>query len=173
MEVCFLRVRHELIQKSPSVRNLPLFGHISVLNSWSELILIGLNEAADLCDVERVWILLTLKVIRQLHLLTSAFWTASMQRHRANTVHLLHIQRDHDRRDDLVADFWLIFHGADNDVYGVPSATLHSRSLVHLFLDEEASIEALRFCVIKVDRRGCKVVVELDVLRENFVCLLL
>ena len=68
-----------------------------------------------------------------------------------DTVWTLHLERDHDSRDDLVCAFGGLFHVAGNNVYGVPGATLHLIRRVHDFLHEPARVEALRICVIDVN----------------------
>ena len=68
-----------------------------------------------------------------------------------DAIRTLHLERDHDSRDDLVCAFGGLLHVAGNNVYGVPSATLHLIRRVHDFLHEPARVEALRIRVIEVD----------------------
>jgi len=94
-----------------------------------------------------------------------------MNLHLANLL-LLHLEGDHDRRDDLVADLGGILHVASNDMNCVPSSGLSLSRLIHDLLNQETGIETLRVVVVDVNR-GCReVVVQLHVSREDFVCLL-
>ena len=84
-----------------------------------------------------------------------------------------HVQGDHDRGDDFVADLRGFLHVAGNDVDGVPGAALDISSGVHLLLDEEAGIESLLVRVVEINGGDGEVVVKLDVRSEHVVCLLL
>ena len=58
-----------------------------------------------------------------------------MNLHLAARVRSIHLEGNHDRRNDLVADFGGFFHVADSDMNSVPCPTLDLIGLVHDFLD--------------------------------------
>ena len=93
--------------------------------------------------------------------------------HLANAVGLDEVKGDHDRGDDLVADFGGLLHVAGNNMDSVPSAALHLSSRVHDLLHEEAGVEAIAIRVVEVDGRREEVVIELAVGLEDIVCGLL
>ena len=74
-----------------------------------------------------------------------------MDRHFAASGGSFHLEGDHDRRDDLVADLRSFLHVADSDVDGIPSSALDLVSRVHDLLDEEAGVKALLFCIVEVN----------------------
>ena len=74
-----------------------------------------------------------------------------MDRHLAARVGSIHLERDHDRGDDLVTDLGSFLHVTDSNMDGVPSPTLDLVGLIHILLDEEAGVEALLFCIVEVN----------------------
>ena len=72
-----------------------------------------------------------------------------MDLHLAATIWSIHLERDHDRRDDFVL---ALLHVADSDMNGVPGSAFDIIGLVHDLLDKEAGIESLLlFCIVEVD----------------------
>ena len=74
-----------------------------------------------------------------------------MDRHFTASGGSIHLEGDHDRRDDLVADLGSLLHVTDSDMDGVPGSALDFIGLVHDLLDEEACVEALLFCIVEVN----------------------
>ena len=74
-----------------------------------------------------------------------------MDLHLAASVGSVHLEGDHDRRDDLVADLGSLLHVTDSDMDSVPGSALDLIGRVHDLLDEEAGVEALLFCIVEVD----------------------
>ena len=74
-----------------------------------------------------------------------------MDRHFTASGWSIHLEGDHDRRDDLVADFRSLFHVTDSDVNGIPGSALDLVGRVHDLLHEEAGVEALLICIVEVD----------------------
>ena len=74
-----------------------------------------------------------------------------MDRHFAASGGSIHLEGNHDRRNDLVADLGSLLHVTDSDVDGIPGSALDLIGLIHDLLHEEASVEALLICIIEVD----------------------
>mmetsp|Transcript_25466 Transcript_25466/g.34018 ORF Transcript_25466/g.34018 Transcript_25466/m.34018 type:complete len:158 (+) Transcript_25466:157-630(+) len=124
VEVLLLAVSHILLHQAARVRDLPLLADVVVLDGGAESIVVGLDESADLGDVEGVWVGALAEVCWQLHLLAGALRAASVNSEVADAAWLTHFERNHYRRDDFVADFGRVLHGANDDVDAVPSACL-------------------------------------------------
>ena len=159
LEAGALVVRHVLLDEAARVGDLALLVDVDVLHALPEHFLVLLDEAPDSGDVEYVRVSAISEVVRQRHLLAGALRRAAVDLHLTAGVGSEHLEGDHDRRDDLVADLGGLLHVTGDDMDGVPSAALDLVGRVHDLLHEEASVEALRVCVVEVDGRYREVVV--------------
>ena len=159
LEACPLAIRHVLVDQPTRVRDLPLLVNIVVLHCHPQLVFIGLNQAANVRNVEHVRVSAITEVFGQCDLLLSAFGATSVDLEIAYRVCFLHLEGDHDRGDDFVGALWSLLHTAADNVNCVPGARLDLSCWVHSLLHQPARVESWRVRVHEVDRVLSKVVI--------------
>ena len=105
VEVLLLAIGHVLLHQTSSVRDLPLLRQIRLLDSRAQLVLISLDQSADVGDVELLRVSPAAEVSGKSDSVAAALRAASMQSEFSNAVRLLNLKRDHDSGDDLVGGF--------------------------------------------------------------------
>ena len=138
LEACTLAIRHVLVDQPARVRDLPLLVNIVVLHCHPQLVFVGLNQAADVRNVEHVRVSAISEVLRQCDLLLGTLGAASVDLEIAYSVCSLHLKGDHDRGDDFVGALGSLLHTAADNVDCVPGAGLDLRGRVHHLLHQPA-----------------------------------
>ena len=138
LEVCPLTFRHVPFDQPTRVRNLPLLANIVVLHLLPQLVFVGLNQAADVRNVEHVRVSAISEVFGQCDLLLGTLGAASVDLEIAYSVWSLHLEGDHDRGDDFVGALGSLLHTATDNVDSVPGAGLDLSGRVHHFLHQPA-----------------------------------
>ena len=94
-----LVIGHVVLHHAAGVRDLPLFHEVGILHGRAELVLVRLDQAADLRDVELIDVGAGCGAR---HRVGAALRAAAVQGKLANAVSLSHLKRDHHGRDDLI-----------------------------------------------------------------------
>ena len=79
MEVLLLAIGHVLFHQTSSVRDLPLLRQIRFLHGHAQLVLISLNQSANLRNVELRWVSPTAKVSWECDRVAAALGAATVQ----------------------------------------------------------------------------------------------